>query len=191
MLTRGRRYLIHEHHGLAECIILLKLWLQRRALPTPRHGGIPTTVWTCLAVHVFQIATPSTIVEAGRAGVTAAAEAGRNAAVVGVAGDRRPIQNARDFFSRLFGYLADHTGHLYTHRVDINKPLEMDANSLYAISKDRREQRKGLAAGRLWPWAGESYMSGLSTKDPYEERELVPRVSIATWALVWHEVSMG
>ena len=89
MLTRGRRYLIHEHHGLAECIILLKLWLQRRALPTPRHGGIPTTVWTCLAVHVFQIATPSTIVEAGRAGVTAAAEAGRNAAVVGVAGDRR------------------------------------------------------------------------------------------------------
>ena len=92
--------------------------LQRRALPGPRHGGIPTTVWTCLAVHVFQISTsPVAITEAARAGASVEADGGRGRVVaVGGGGEQTPIRNARDFFLRLFGYIANGSSHLYTHR---------------------------------------------------------------------------
>ena len=182
------RYLAHEHQGLEETIILLKLWLKRRALPGPRHGGIPTTVWSCLAVHVFQIGVNGMTAELAGSGAGAGAE-GAGRIEIGC----RPVESCRDGLLRLFGLLADATSHLYTHKVDINvrhdrMTLEPAANAMYMLSSERRDRFRKMAGGRLWPWACDAYVSGLSVKDPYDERELVPRVGNATWVLVWHEV---
>ena len=39
---------MHEHQGLDECLILLKLWLKRRALPGMRAG-----VFACMYVELW------------------------------------------------------------------------------------------------------------------------------------------
>ena len=38
---------MHEHQGLDECLILLKLWLKRRALP-----GMHACVFACMCVKL-------------------------------------------------------------------------------------------------------------------------------------------
>ena len=39
---------MHEHQGLDECLILLKLWLRRRALP-----GMHACVFACMCVKLW------------------------------------------------------------------------------------------------------------------------------------------
>ena len=39
---------MHEHQGLDECLILLKLWLKRRALP-----GMHACVFACMCVKLW------------------------------------------------------------------------------------------------------------------------------------------
>ena len=94
-------------------------YVSRIPLPGPRHGGIATTVWTCLAANIFQRSTyplPPRPQPAGE-------QAGAGGEGEGGARTLPPLRNAREFLARLFGCIVDVDGHLYSHRVDIRQVI--------------------------------------------------------------------
>ena len=80
---------------------------------------------------------------------------------------------------------------------DVGQPEREHLNHVMSLTADRRSRSQLLAeavgggaapaAGKLWPWGGDTYVNGISVCDPYDDHELLPRVTTATWVCVWAE----